>query len=132
MPFIHTGFSVFLAFFSESRSTADAPSQGAEQSSSFTGSAILFEFITSCRLTGLRKRAPGFLAAFLWFLTDTCAICSSVVLYFLMCALANIDAQCTGKLKEPRVTSQTSLLPSLAAFSAPTTRAESHSPDAMS
>jgi hypothetical protein len=49
-----------------------------------------------------------------------------------MCERANIDAQCTGKLNEPLVTSHTSLLPSLRAFSAPTTSAESHSPEAMS
>jgi hypothetical protein len=48
-----------------------------------------------------------------------------------MCERANIDAQWTGKLKEPRVTSETSRFPSLCAFSAPTTSAESHRPDAM-
>src|SRR5918995_1750890 len=119
------------AFSSATNSIADAPSHGAEQSSSLIGGAIFFEFITSCKATSFPKRASGFLVAFLWFLTETIAICSSVVPYFLIWALANIAAQCTGNIKDPRLTSHTSLLPGLSAFSAPTTSTVLHKPDAI-
>jgi hypothetical protein len=110
---------------------ADEPSHGAEQSRSLIGGAIFFEFITSCKATSFPKRARGFLLAFLWFLIETIAICSSVVPYFLMWALANIAAQCTGNINDPRVTSHKSLLPGLSTFSAPTTSTELHKPDAI-
>src|ERR687895_769944 len=126
-----TGFSKLRAFSSDTNSIAEAPSQGAEQSSSLIGEAIFFEFITSCKATSFPKRASGFLVAFLWFLTETIAICSSVVPYLLIWAFANIAAQCTGNINDPRVTSHKSLLPGLSAFSAPTTSAVSHKPDAI-
>jgi hypothetical protein len=49
-----------------------------------------------------------------------------------MWALANIAAQCTGNINDPRVTSHNSLLPGLSTFSAPTTSTELHKPDAIS
>src|ERR671915_1121062 len=126
-----TGFSKLRAFSSDTNSMADEPSHGAEQSSSLIGGAIFFEFITSCKATSFPKRARGFLEAFLWFLTETIAICSSVVPYFLMWAFANIAAQCTGNTKDPLVTSHNSLLPGLSTFSAPTTSTVLHKPDAI-
>src|SRR3712207_3166073 len=126
-----TGLSMLRAFSSDTNSIAEAPSHGAEQSSSFIGEAIFFEFITSSRATSFPKSARGFLVAFLWFLTETIAICSSVVPYFLMWALANIAAQCTGNINDPRVTSHNSLLPGLSSFSAPITSTELHKPDAI-
>src|SRR5919109_764231 len=126
-----TGFSKLRAFSSDNNSMADEPSHEAEQSSSLIGGAIFFEFITSCKPTSFPKRARGFLVAFLWFLTETPAICSSVVPYFLMWAFANIAAQCTGNMNDPRVMSHNSLLPGLSAFSAPITSAVSHNPDAI-
>src|SRR5918912_3602399 len=100
-----TGFSKLRAFSSDTNSMADEPSHGAEQSRSLIGGAIFFEFITSCKATSFLKRARGFLVAFLWFLTETKAICSSVVPYFFIWALANIAAQCIGNMKDPLVTS---------------------------
>jgi hypothetical protein len=46
-----------------------------------------------------------------------------------MWAFANIAAQWTGNIKDPRVTSHKSLLPGLSTFSAPTTSTVSHRPD---
>src|SRR5215207_1429734 len=126
-----TGLSRLRALCSDTNSIADAPSHGAEQSSSLIGEAIFFEFITSCKATSFPKRARGFLVAFLWFLTETIAICCSVVPYLLMWAFANIAAQCTGNIKAPRVTSHNSLLPGLSTFSAPTTSTVLHKPDAI-
>src|SRR5689334_8404128 len=99
MPLIHTGVSVnSFALSSEANKTADAPSHKAQQSSNLMGSAIFLEDITSSKVIRLLKSALGFSDAVLRFFTETVAICSSVVPYFLMCAFANIAAQCTGSI----------------------------------
>jgi hypothetical protein len=65
----------------------------------------------------------------MWFITEIIAICSSVVPYFRIWALANRAAQHTGYVKDPREISQMSLLAGVLAFSAPTTNTESQRPD---
>src|SRR5919108_1654180 len=134
IPLIQIGISVnSFAFIFEAKSRADEPVHTKEQSSFFRGSEIILEFITSSTVTGSLNKAIGFLDEFLRFLTDTKAICSSVVPKFLMWERANNDAQWTGRLNEPLVKSHSSFLAeSLVIHSAPITSTQSCSPDAIS
>ena len=68
--------------------TAEPPSETNEQSSRCSGSAIMRELTTSSIVIGVRIWAVGLSSAYLRPLTATAAICSAVVPYFSMCALA--------------------------------------------
>src|SRR5215216_5262520 len=134
IPLIQIGASVnSFAFLFEAKSRAEEPVHTNEQSSFFRGFEIIFEFITSSTVIGSLNKAIGFLDEFLRFLTETEAICSSVVPNFLIWERANNDAQWTGRLNEPLVKSHWSFLAeSLVSHSAPITNTQSQSPAAIS
>ena len=71
LPNTHTGFSNFLAIFSEAIITAAAPSVMGEQSSKRSGSATNEDILTSSILTFIRNCAFSFFSPFSWLVTGT-------------------------------------------------------------
>ena len=80
---------------------------------------------------GLCVYACGLSIACLWFLADTIANSSSVVLNCLLCAFVNIDAQYIGRSYSPLDLSHSKICPGLPILSAPVTKTVSANPDAM-